>query len=797
MNQTLVRRVGMALGIWTLLRRKTRLCRWSSIGENDGGAQGADVSTAPRWLGQVRIGRHTHHALFCPPSRSIVYRFLAPPRSRIVAWCGVHPVDRHSAGAEFSISVRIDGSTRQAMECLRLDPERTAADRTWRKLVLELHNENPWQIEVTFRVTATGAGSNPQTLWGEPKLEWPRPFSETSILFRAAVGQVIRGRPLAAARTLHGRLSERSNPTLYDMWLSQRTPSAKDLARMRTRSETFAHRPLLSVVTPVYNTDARWLRACIESVKAQVYDRWQLCLADDGSVKPETREVLREYQGDPRIRIHTLPRNSGIAVASNAALALAEGEFVAFLDHDDEISPDALFEVAAHLNEHPDTDFIYSDEDKLELDGTRTGVYFKPGWSPEHFLTNMYTCHLMVVRRSLLERIGGFRAGFEGAQDYDLVLRLIEHTTRIHHLPKVLYHWRRIPESTAGSETAKPWAHDAGKLALEDYVHRNNLNAEILPGEYRYLYRVRFAIRDQPLVSILLPAIPLAAGLEARQSCERTIRTLAERTTYRCFEVLQPVESNGAHVASWKSPLNLPIREVPTDGTWPDTRLGQQAAAAAHARGDHLVFLDWGLQGVGGDWLTALLEFSQQPGIGAVGGKLHYPDGSLAHIGILLGVNGVASPAFHRHPRSTMGYWAAAIAARNYSAVTGACMMTRRRVFEEVGGFRGEMGRLADIDYCLRVTDAGYRVVFTPHAALVHDEMFESSAHGAGRDDEDRFRLAWGDRLASDPYYNANLSREAPDYEPSLSVSRERHHFRKPTNVTQSTADSPTTRTGR
>ena len=176
-----------------------------------------------------------------------------------------------------------------------------------------------------------------------------------------------------------------------------------------------------------------------------------------------------------------LPHNGGIAAASNAALALAEGDFVAFLDHDDEISPDALFEVAAHLNEHPDTDFIYSDEDKLELDGTRTGAYFKPDWSPEHFLTNMYTCHMMVVRRALLERIGGFRAGLEGAQDYDLVLRLIEHTSRIHHLPKVLYHWRRIPESTAGNETAKPWAHDAGKLALEDYVRRNNLNAEILP----------------------------------------------------------------------------------------------------------------------------------------------------------------------------------------------------------------------------------------------------------------------------------------------------------------------------
>ena len=238
-------------------------------------------------------------------------------------------------------------------------------------------------------------------------------------------------------------------------------------------------RPLVSVVTPVYNTDTRWLRACIESVRRHI---------PTGSL-PGGRRVNegrdshrpRGSGSDSRIKIKTLPTNQGIAAASNEALMLAEGEFVAFLDHDDEIAPDALFEVVAHLNQHPDADFIYSDEDKLDVDGTRSDVYFKPDWSPEHFLTNMYTGHLMVVRRALIERIGGFRPGFEGAQDYDLVLRLVELTSRIHHLPKVLYQWRRIPESAAGDEGAKPGAHDAGRLALEDYLRRNKLDAGSCP----------------------------------------------------------------------------------------------------------------------------------------------------------------------------------------------------------------------------------------------------------------------------------------------------------------------------
>jgi hypothetical protein len=330
-----------------------------------------------------------------------------------VAWCGIAGDDK-SASAEFVLSVRQSGASKGICKRLRIDPEKTAR-RRWRKLVLEVSNDCTQQIELTLKaVDVVRSDTGARAVWGEPKVEWRRPFAEIKPLLHDAARQVLNGRLLSAARTLHGRLSSSSYPTLYQYWLSRHAASVEALRKLRERAAKLGYRPLVSVVTPVYNTDARWLRACVESVKRQAYPNWELCLADDGSTLEETRAVLQEYEGDPRIKVRTLPHNAGIAAASNAALSLAAGEFVAFLDHDDEIAPDALFEVVACLNDHPETDYIYSDEDKIETDGTRGGVYFKPGWSPEHFLTNMYTCHLMVVRRSLIESIGGFRPGFEG-----------------------------------------------------------------------------------------------------------------------------------------------------------------------------------------------------------------------------------------------------------------------------------------------------------------------------------------------------------------------------------------------
>ncbi len=780
MNHTLVRRTGMALGMWRLLRYQLQLCRWlpvTAVRANDHAP--ANEADAVRWLGNVRIGKHAHHALFVPPGFQAAYRFEAPPRSSLVAWCGVVSDELpQKNGVEFVARVRRDHSPQELTARLRLSPGSASGDSRWRKLVLDLQNHEAQRIELTLaiRIESNDAAVKPLAIWGEPRLEWRRPMRELLPALQAAARLVRRGRMIAAARTLHGRLSEASDSSLYQVWLRERSLSPARLAEMRQRSTSLAYRPLVSVITPVYNTDARWLRACIESVKNQTYSNWQLCLADDGSTRAETRAVLREYEGDPRIKMKMLVTNVGIAAASNEALTLAEGEFVAFLDHDDELTPDALFEVVAHLNQHEDTDFIYSDEDKLDLDGTRSSVYFKPDWSPEHFLTNMYTCHLMVVRRALLERIGGFRHGYDGAQDYDFVLRLIDQTSRIHHVPKVLYHWRRIPESAAGAEGAKAWAHDAGRLALEDYVRRNKLHAEVLPGALKYLYRVRYSVQGKPLISIVLPALPDIGGpgSDAHRACERTLSMLVERTTYPWLEVVLPVEPGRPSESTLQIPRNLTVRDVSIEGPPIHGRLRQQKRAAVHARGEHLLFLDWGLTAIDRDWLTALLEFSQHAAIGAVGAKLHYPDGSLKHIGIVLGVNGVAAPTFHLHPRSSLGYWGTAIAVRNYSAVSGECLMTRRAVYNEVGGFDDEMGGCADVDYCLRVTRAGYRVVFTPHASLVHDKSSTPSTD-ADAHDRDQLRVRWSECLARDPYYNPNLSRQTPDYEPNVTASAPFH----------------------
>jgi GT2 family glycosyltransferase len=774
MNQMFLRRAGMAVDMWRLFRYQSQLCRWLPIDVADVGTDVSTNAVDAGWRGRIRFGRCAHHALLVPPGLQARYRFVAPPYSRFVAWCGLASDESgYRNDVEFVATVRTEQPVRERIARLRLRPNREPADCHWRKLVLELQNREAQQIEVTLaiRMEQTGSGARPSPFWGDPLLEWPRPIGERRRALHGAGRLARRGRFIAAARTLHGHLSEGSSASLYQVWLRQHSFSPARIAEIRDRSASFLYQPLVSVVTPVFNTDPRWLRACIESVKNQAYPNWQLCLADDGSTRAETRALLREYENDPRIRIKMLATNGGIAAASNEALTLADGEFVAFLDHDDELTPDALFEAVALLNQHRDADFIYSDEDKLELDGTRTDVYFKPDWSPEHFLTNMYTCHLMMVRRALVERIGGFRQGFEGAQDYDLVLRLIDQTSRIHHVPKVLYQWRRIPESAAGHYGAKPGAHNAGRLALEDYVRRNKFDAEILPGALKYLYRVRYRIKGEPLISIVLPGVPnVVASANDRNACERTLTTLAKRTTYRRVEVLLPVERERVADLALQIPRNLTVREVVLDSAPIRGPLSQQKRAAAHATGEHLLFLDWGLKPDDSEWLTALLEFSQQASIGAVGAKLHYPDGSLKHIGIVLGVNGVAAPAFHLHSRSSLGYWGTAIAVRNYSAVSGDCLMTRRDVYNEVGGFDDSMGRLADVDYCLRLTRAGYRVVFTPYASLVQDRP---SPSGVDTDAHDRnsFQMRWNDYLGRDPYYNPNFSRNTPDYEPYLRAS--------------------------
>jgi GT2 family glycosyltransferase len=363
--------------------------------------------------------------------------------------------------------------------------------------------------------------------------------------------------------------------------------------------------------------------------------------------------------------------------------------------------------------------------------------------------------------------IGGFRKGYEGAQDYDLVLRLMERTDRIHHIPRILYHWRKLPESTASAGQAKPWALDAGGLAIEDYVRRNALDAEVLPGAAPGLFRVRRAIRGTPLVSIV---IPTAGRLrqEGRGQVDlvaKCVRSVIQRTDYPHWELILVADRAGLQPSTLDALRGSRHRLVSYEAEGPFNFSRKVNLGVAHSQGAHVVLFNDDLEVISREWLSAMLEYSQESSIGAVGARLIYPDGRLQHVGMVLGVNGIAAHAFHQHPGSSPGYASGTVSVRNYSAVTAACLMSRRAVYDEVGGFDEAFPiDFNDVDYCLRVRHAGYRIVYTPYAELYHHE---SASFGTRTQDPagvEEMRRRWGAVLDADPYYNPNLTREFPDY---------------------------------
>ena len=556
----------------------------------------------------------------------------------------------------------------------------------------------------------------------------------------------------------------------YQRWISRHalTPAAR--ARLRADVETLSWRPRVSVITPVYNTPAAWLDACIASVREQIYPEWELCLADDGSTSAETRRVLDDAAAaDPRITVVRLPENRHIPAASNAALALATGEFVALLDHDDDLEPDALLEVVRFLNRHPDCDFVYTDEDKRDATGARCDPYFKPDWSPEQFLNFMYTNHLMVLRRSIVEAAGGFREGFEGSQDYDLALRVIERTDRVGHVPRVLYHWRQAPRSAAVDSAAKPWAIAAARRAVAEHLARTGVDADVLDGARPGFLRVRPRLRGRPLVSIVMPTADRRREVRGREMrlAAQALRSIRTATTYPRYEVVLVEHTAPGPLSdeTLEALAAVPHRRVSYDRAGPFSFSRAVNLGVAHATGDQIVLFNDDLEVITAEWIEALLEYAQAQAIGAVGPKLLLPDGRLQHIGIVLGVCGAAAHAFHQAPGGTPGYFGSALGPRNYSAVTGACLMTPRAVFERLGGFDERLATdFNDVDYCLRLGRAGYRTVFTPYAELYHHESSSYGGRTWNAAERARVQEKWPDAFACDPFYNPNLTRDFPDY---------------------------------
>ena len=544
----------------------------------------------------------------------------------------------------------------------------------------------------------------------------------------------------------------------YRLWVDRHRFTLSDAVRMQAELTTFRYAPVISILTPVYDTDERWLRAAIDSVRSQIYPHWELCLVNDGSSKPHVRAVLDEYAAiEPRVRVKHLARNHGIAGASTQGLGVATGEFVALLDHDDELPPDALFEVSRRLNEDHDLDLIYSDEDKLDPDGRRVEPLFKPDWSPDLLLSMNYITHLSVFRRSLLDEIGGFRPGLDGSQDYDLLLRFTERTERIAHIPKILYHWRKTPGSVAASTAAKPFAYEAGRRAIEDAVRRRGDEARVdvlLPGRYA----IRYRLRGTPLVSIIIPT------RDRWPLLRQCLRSIEEKTSGARYEILvldndtaEPQALAGLHAIADK----WPVYRCP--GPFNFSALNN--VGAARARGEYVVFLNNDTQVVAPDWLTALLEHAQRPEVGAVGARLHYPDGRIQHAGLVLGVGGVADHAFKGLPGDTVAYFGFPDVVRNVSGVTAACMMVPRRAFEAVNGFDERLEvALNDVDLCLRLRARGYLIVYTPFAVLYHHESGTRGRLHPTKEEELVWSI-WGDVIRrGDPYYNPNLTLARTDW---------------------------------
>ncbi len=614
-----------------------------------------------------------------------------------------------------------------------------------KKRLGEMESSFGWIVLTRFRnvrnrVLPTGTRRRHVTDLGIMALKFAARYGVAALAQK--VGHRIRTRKQQAMR-------------LYHRWLEMHEPNADELAQMRAQAAAFEYQPLISIVTPVYNPNLNELRACIESVRRQVYPNWELCLCDDASPIEQVRTLLREYNAlDGRIKVRYLSQNRGIALASQEAMALARGEFVGLLDHDDELAPHALFEMVRRLQEQRDADILYSDEDKLSPDGERCEPFFKPDWSPDLLRACMYTCHFSIYRKSLVDRAGGFRAGFDGSQDYDLMLRATELTDRIQHVPKILYHWRKSAASAAGSSFAKPYAFAAAKRALAEHLARRGTSAQVLDGKFAGLYRLKYDFSPER-VSIIIPT------RDQHRVLRKCLESIESKTVYPDYEILV-VDNNSADPQAQKFLAGLQHKVIPFPGPFNFSRVNN--CAACQATGRYLLFLNNDTEVITPEWIAAMMEFAQQPEIGVVGAKLLYPNNTIQHAGVTLGLGGVAGHALVGFPAESPHYFGFAGVIRNCAAVTAACMLVRRDVFEQVGGFDEEMPvGFNDVDFCMRVRRAGYRVVWTPYAVLYHHE---SASRGRSVDprDVEFMKTRWGDALLSDPYYNPNLTLLAEDY---------------------------------
>ena len=562
--------------------------------------------------------------------------------------------------------------------------------------------------------------------------------------------------------------NQKNKPILYSQWIEKHLPSKEKLDKQRR--EKFAVNPKFSIVVPLYKTSEKYLAQLIQSIKEQTYTNWELCLSDgSGSDSPLKNSLAAYAQEDERIIVITHETQLQIAENTNAAIERASGDYIVFADHDDELTADALYECTKAINQNAKIQIIYSDEDKMTMDGNK---YFQPHFKPDFNLdllcTVNYICHLFVVKREIIETVGVLRSEFNGAQDYDFILRCIESATEIHHIPRILYHWRSHEESTSENPESKLYAFDAGQRSVQAHYDRMGIKAEVIKGEYLGLYRTKF-IRDyDPLISIIIP------NKDHIDDLKRCMNSIEERATYRNYEYII-IENNSVEESTFAyykelEKTNEKVRIVYYEGDFNYSKINNYGVK--YAQGEYLWLLNNDTEIINEDCIEELLGYCMREDVGVVGARLYFEDDTIQHAGVVIGFAGIAGHCFVQQQRGYTGYCHRIICAQDYSAVTAACMMVKKAVFEAVAGFTEELAvAFNDIDFCLKVCEYGKLVVYNPYAELYHYESksrgLEDTPEKIARFNQEiaKFEKRWPEILRDgDPFYNPNLTLESQDF---------------------------------
>ncbi|HAT9646183.1 glycosyltransferase family 2 protein [Legionella pneumophila] len=550
----------------------------------------------------------------------------------------------------------------------------------------------------------------------------------------------------------------------YHKWIKKNEP--------KKIQYDFDFNPLISIVMPTYNTNPFFLKKTINSVIIQDYPNWELCIVDDASTNPLTIKALKRHNDHPKIKIKFRDTNQHISKATNDALELAKGQFIAFLDHDDLLAPNALSEIVKSINDNPLAKLIYSDEDKISAFGLRKDPLFKPDFNYDLLLNMNYICHLCVIKREILNRVGGLRSGFEGSQDYDLLLRCLSYIreNEIIHIPKILYHWRMSKNSVARTIKNKEYASEAGLKALRDYLKCNDIKATAEKGLIHTTYRVKYHLPENPpLVSLIIPTKDQVAILK------KCVQSIIEKTNYSPYEIIilnnQSVEEETFVFFDHLKSLSSHIKIVDYDHPFNYSAMNNYAVSH-HCRGDIIGLLNNDIEVISPDWLSEMVSHAIRDSIGCVGAKLYYPDNTIQHAGIILGIGGVAGHSHKHFSDRSPGYFGRLFLTQNMSAVTGACLLVKKSIYQQVYGLNEEFLKVAfnDVDFCLKVRQLGYKNLWTPYARLYHHESFsrgyEDTPEKIRRfNSEVKYMMeTWGEKLHCDPCYNPNLTLKAENF---------------------------------